>query len=678
VARPVDEILQMLRDDNEETRHSAVQRLEAFGDEALPHLGEALGDRSWRVRKAALEVVLKIPGSGRMGLLLEGIRDDDNAGRRNTCMEALVRLGAAAIPSLPQLIEDEDPDVRKFGVDILGSIDDVKVFQPLLEALEDREDNVAAAAAEYLGRKKHGPAVPSLVQGLDGGGFWMKYSCIRALGEIGDPSAGDAVLRLAGEKGLRKVALEALGMMGTGEAEPFILKGLQSEDRGLRKIAVLAAARLDRRRRRGGEDGTAFRAAIRENAGGELVEYLRGLIGHDDTEIRRAAMAVLGAAAGRGAIDPLLEILPGLEEEEQTFIAEVLEGLPEKELEDLVPKLRSGQAAVRRWVAAVLGRRRSRGAVPSLVGLLEDENGHVRSEAAGALGEIGEEIAVAPLLSLLSDPYPDVRQSAVDALRNLGGRGEELRRLVLSFLESHLDSPDQDIVANALRIVAGLGSREVMGRLTFALKDERSQVRRAAVEALGSLEGPEATEVLRLALTDEDAAVRREAVQKLGESGRAGTLPFLLPMLRDEDLWVRVRAVQAVAGQGSEEARAVLVETVEREDAGPVRLAAIRALGGAKSDKAGNLLLSLARSADRESRAAAIEALGRLGGKEAVAVLLDCLGDGDWSIRSATVKSLASSAAAKDVRSRLETVAREDGDPMVRAAAAGALGEPRE
>jgi HEAT repeat protein len=672
----MEEIRRRLREADEEGRHAAVQAMAPLGGEALPLFKEALGDGSWRVRKAALEAVVALPGDEKFTVLLEGIRDEESAGRRNTCMEALIRLGDAAVPFLPRLLEDDDADVRKFGVDILGNIESVKVLEPLMSALEDSVDNVAAAAAEYLGKKKHGPAVPALVARAGRGDFWIKFSCLRALGEIGDPAAGPAVLRMAEERDLRKASLEALGLMGVAEAEPLVLEGLSSEDRGFRRIAVLSTARLRQRTGNESEAYVRLREGIRENSSEALTSWLTDLMRHDDPALRSAAEVVLGAAAGRDAVEPLLEVLPEAPEEEQEVIVEVLTDLPDGDLPDLFPSLRHAQPAVRRSVARVLGMRSVKGAVPHLVGLLEDEEGHVRGEAAKALADIGDQLAVTPLVSLLADPYPDVRQAGTDALIKLGQSGEELRQLVLSFLDSQLESQDQNIVANTLKIVASLGGGEVMERLKFSLKDERSHVRRAAVEALGTADTPEAVEVLRLALTDEDAAVRREAVQRIGSSRAEEGFPLLFPMLQDEDLWVKVRTVQALAAHGGVEAVRVLLETVEREATGPVKLAAIRAVGEAAPREATPILLALVDAGDREVRMAAVEALGKGGGAKAVGKLLGCLEDEDWSLRSAAIRALAPLKAMEGVRTALERVVREDSDPMVRKTAAELLGAP--
>jgi HEAT repeat protein len=661
-----EEIRARLSDADEETRHAAVQSLALLGGEALPLLAEALGDKSWRVRKAALEAVIVLPGPEKLDVLLKGVRDEESAGRRNTCTEALIRLGEEAISLIPALLADPDPDIRKFGVDILGNIQDVRVHGPLLEALEDSEDNVAAAAAEYLGRKRHREAVPALVARMEQGAFWVKYSCLQALGEIGDPAAGPAVLKMVGEGDLRKVSLEALGRMGVPEAEPIILEALFSGEQGWRKTAILAAARLNRLLGERGGDSKSLRDGIRKHADEEFVALVKELLRHGDEKLRAGAMFVLGAAAGKGAVEPLLAILPGIEEDEQAVVAEILQQLPDEDLPALFPSLRDEHPEVRKWAATILGRRLCRKAVPQLIGSLEDENGHVRGEAAKALGDIGDQMAIAPLIALMSDPYPDVRQTAVEALIRLGEEGEEVRQLVLNFLEPRLDSPDQDLVASALRIAARLGGEKVMSRLEFCLKDERSQVRRAAVEALGVIDSPQAIEILRLALTDEDTMVRREAVQMMGNHKSPGILPFLVPMLNDEDLWVRVRAVQAVVGIDLPEAHRVLMDVVEREAAGPVKLAAIRALGQAGVSSSLPVLLSLVDGVDRESRMAAIEALGMMEGEETVDKLISCLSDDDWGLRSASVKSLGGLIGTERVRTALAAVADKDADPMVR------------
>jgi HEAT repeat protein len=112
----------------------------------------AMGDENWRVRKEAVAVyVHAAPDQHSIKLLLELLRDDDNAGLRNSAAEAAIRLGSASVPLLVFLIDDHDAEVRKFVIDIMGAIAAPAFVPSLLRSLHDPDVIVASAAAEQLG-----------------------------------------------------------------------------------------------------------------------------------------------------------------------------------------------------------------------------------------------------------------------------------------------------------------------------------------------------------------------------------------------------------------------------------------------------------------------------------------------------------------------------------------------
>lgn len=669
-----EKLREQLGSPDEEVRHLAVQAMKEFGGAALPLLSVGLGDRSWRVRKAALELLVLVPGPDKIGLLLEGLRDEENVGRRNSCMEALIRLGGPAVPFLAPLLRDPDRDFRKFVVDALGNIDGPAVPELLREALEDPEENISATAAEYLGRKQVRAAVPALLRCLEEGSIWLKFGCLRALGEIGDPAAAPAVVALLQEPGLRKAAMEALGRVGREDAVPHLLDGLFSRDKGLRKVAAVAAHQVLQHLKKRGEGDAALREGVRRNADQDFLGFLQELLGQEDPAQRTAAAVLLGMVPGDVAVEIIFEGMPRATEQEQDLYTRVLEELPETTLPLLIAKLLHTDPVVRFRAAQVLGRRRCRGAVPTLLALLEDDIGHVRAAAAAALGAIADPAAVAPLTALLRDPFPDVREAGMEAIVVLGSQSGAMGELVLTLLEPNLDAEEEQLAAAAVRITGRLGGRGRLARLEAALRDERGGVRRAAAEALGTIGGPEAVDALRAALTDEDVAVRREAVLRLGQTRDAAAVPLLLSMLPDEDLWVRVRTVQALAGFEHPEAWQTLLAAAREGPPGPKKLAAIRALGQGRVPGCLAVLTVLATAPDRETRGAAVEALGQIGNPAAVAVLLPRLSDTEWGLRCAAVKSLASFLDVEGVRAALEEVARADADALVRTTAGGLLG----
>jgi HEAT repeat protein len=658
---------EQLASPDDEVRHAAVQGLRGCGPEMLPSLVGALGDASWRVRKAALDLVLLAPAADTLDLLIAGLRDEGNAGRRNSSMEALVRLGPAAVPALAPLITDPDPDLRKFAVDALGNIDSPAVPALLRAALEDAEENVSAAAAEYVGRRRDAAAVPVLLRRLGEGGAWLTFGCLRALGEIGDAAAAPAVSALLGDPGLRKAALEALGKVGDDQAAPHLLEALLSRDRGLRRVAALAVHRL--LPRLGADAAATLAASVRDRADDDFFEFLRGMLNQEDQQARAAAVTLLGLAPGVRMVAILLDALPQAAEQDQELLAGVLGGVPDADLQLLVARLNDASPVVRLRLAGVLGRRGCRAAVPLLLTLLEDGIGHVRAAAATALGRIGDPAAASPLVGLLRDPFPDVREAAMEAIVAVGRAGQSLLGLVLTLLEPHFSATDEGFAAAAVRIAGRLGGHGLVARLGLALRDARGEVRRAAVEAIGEVGGAAAVEALRVALTDEDVAVRREAVHRLGTTREQSALALLLPMLGDEDLWVRVRTVQALGGIAHPEAWRVLLAAAVGDPPGPQRLAAIRALGAGKVPGSLAVLTDLAGAADRETGMAAIEALGALGDPGSLDVLLSRLADPAWGLRAVAVRALGPFAAEPRVSSALVRAAKEDADPLVRSLA---------
>jgi HEAT repeat protein len=669
-----DELAARLASADEETRHAAVQALRGGGAAALEQLAAAIGDASWRVRKAALELLLEAPADAILPLLVAGLRDEGNAGRRNSAMEALVRLGPAAVPALAPLVGDPDPDLRKFVVDALGNIEDAAVPALLRAALEDADENVSAAAAEFLGRRRDAAAVPALLRRLGEGGGWLTFGCLRALGEIGDPAAAPAITALLGEPGLRKAALEALGRVGGGPAAQHLLDALFSRDRGLRRVAALALHALAPRV--GAADAEQLAAAVGAQADGAFLAFLREALGQEDARLRAAATWLLGLAPGAAAVPILLDALPNAAEQDQERLALVIDRLPASALPALIERLLDPAPAVRLRLAEALGRRGCREAVPDLMTLLKDQTGHVRAAAATALGRIGEPAAVAALAGLLGDPFPDVRAAGMDAIVAVGGADEARRGLVLALLEPGFSAADAGLAAAAVRIAGRLGGGGLAGRIALALRDDRGEVRRAAVEALGGIGGPAAIEALRVALTDEDVEVRREAVQRLGATGDAAALPLLVPMLLDDDLWVRVRTVQALGGIAHPEAWRILLAAAETDPPGPRRLAAVRALGAGKVPGSLPVLTALAGAADRETAMAAIEALGAIGDPGALDVLLGRLADPAWGLRAVAVRALGPLAGVSRVRAALAQAAERDADPLVRTLAGRILAPP--
>ncbi len=236
--------------DAEERREAAVDLGHAarHDREAIPLLFRAMGDADWRVRKTAVEGLVSIGGARVIDGLLQALNTPDNAGARNSAIEALVQIGGPSIDALLNLVETSDPDVRKFVVDILGDIKDPRAVPALIGRLGDEDENVRVASAEALGKIRDPRAVDALVACLtryDQG--WLDYAAAEALGAIGDDRALEPLLAALGRSSLREPVLESLGKIGNASTLAPLISSLADPLRIVREVSAVAIAAIYRK-----------------------------------------------------------------------------------------------------------------------------------------------------------------------------------------------------------------------------------------------------------------------------------------------------------------------------------------------------------------------------------------------------------------------------------------------
>lgn len=236
---------------DEETRRSALQ---ALRDSTIPEkqalIFTAMGDESWRVRKEAVECyVHSTPDQDSVAQMLELLRDEENAGLRNSAAEAAIRLGPVSAPVLINMIDDGDTDVRKFIVDVMGAIGD-PVFAPsLLRSLHDPEVNVASAAAEQLGILGDTGVAEHLMNALFlRDEVLFHFSVLGALGLLSKQMPiPPELLQLAEQEILSKAVFDCLGAISDDSSLEVLLNGLSCRKKNCRAAALKALYTIYRR-----------------------------------------------------------------------------------------------------------------------------------------------------------------------------------------------------------------------------------------------------------------------------------------------------------------------------------------------------------------------------------------------------------------------------------------------
>jgi HEAT repeat protein len=658
----LDHLRRKLASSDAEARREAAMDLGHSGREAIPLLLRALGDGDWRVRKTAVEALVKFGGPEVTAGLVRCLSAEDNAGTRNSAIETLVLLGAASVAPLLPLLLTRDPDVRKFTVDVLGDIRDSRAVPGLIERLRDSDENVRVAAAEALGKVRDRRAVDALIDCLsrDDQG-WLDYAAAEALGEIGDERALGPLLAALSRSSLREPVLEALGRIGNINTLGPLISGLADPLRIVREVSAVALISIFRKSAPGDRQRivSAVRTAITERAIGFLDEQIDTSGG----DLQKAAVTVLGWSGRTAAVPKLLSLLH--EEEMMETVVQGLRSVGQAGVPLLLERLGDENVLVRRAVALVLGDLGRKEAEIPLLLMLNDENGHVRGTAAESLGKIGSRKAVAALVGLLEDEYENVQECAIRALAAIGDD---------SFLDGLLkDFPARDagMRRNIVHLLGRLNTERAADSLAFALKDAEAEVRKAVVIALGGLSGEDSARPLLLAITDDDPEVRMLAAEGLARTGDPRAGDALVQLLSDGDLWVRAAAVRGLGRLDPRRYGATLAGHLK--DAQDIfLLALVDTMGMSAVPEGLEPLLSLADHRDPEVRKTVLQALAAYSWENVRPTVLARLFDPHWSVRKAATEMLrARRDAATD--KVLEQMSREDPDASVRQAAREAL-----
>ncbi len=652
----------MVKAGETEERMARLLSLEG-GPEDLGFVLDSLRNGSWRIRKAALDVLFQRYSPEQYVEELIGLLYiEDNAGARNTAMEALVRLGRRAVDHLAAAYRTENRDVRKFIVDILGMIGGRGVLPVLLQAIKDEDDNVRASAVEHIGRLRDPSVVDALLEIVDSGEFWTAYPALEALGRIGDRRAVPHLLRALERRRLTEPALKALSGFAVPDALDEIIPLLRDRRRSVQEEALRTIEGLYQN----GVSGELISLKLRGLIGDEVSDLLLRHADHRDKDTRAAAMVLLCLIGDHRAMAPLLDL-----SEDDGFRERVKRSLlfiGGREPESLIAVAKTGSTLKRRLMAEVFSELGTPRLFGILLELLRDDDGHVIAHAARGLGRIGDRRAVDELLPLLGHPYPDVQEAAVSALTELG------RFVPVHELIEALGAGDPRLRRNAARILGNIRAGEALEALALAAKDESEEVRKAALRAVAKMGTGAAVRCLRAALADESPRIRAVATESLALLSGREALGLVVLMAGDPDDGVRARAAHCLSRFDDAASLEALIRLLKDRN-GLVVAKAIESLAAfSHRVEARDAVAGMLGSDDREIQRTAVMALASFRGTEGL--IEPFLSDRDWATRLAAARALARRGSSRS-RASLEDRYRIEEDPTVRKVIEGALGVSR-
>jgi hypothetical protein len=269
-----------------------------------------------------------------------------------------------------------------------------------------------------------------------------------------------------------------------------------------------------------GELKRAYASTIRRLSKPALLRAVAGLI-PKKPERRQFYFEVLARTGDEGAEALIEQIGQAQTSEDRKRLFEVLTELPDA-ISALIRMLGDSRWFVVRNAADLLGELGASRAEEALVALLRHSDDRVRRTATNALVKVGTPNALKGIYEAVSDTSPEVRMQAAAAMsmRKDGRASATLIRAIE-------DEDDSDV---QLAMIAALGRvatpdavqklvkmAEPEGRL---FRKKPTNIRVAAVQALGDAKTPIALAALKELAGDKEKDVRETASRALAHAGR--------------------------------------------------------------------------------------------------------------------------------------------------------------
>ena len=322
-------------------RERAAQDLIRMGADAAPSLIDALQTRDLNLLPLYQQILARIPTAA--PLLIKTLGNAHPLIRGRIAEIFAINKDRSAVPALLDALKGEFYTVRSRAALALGKIGDARAIQPVLQLLEDPEDEVRIAACLGLGFFKEPSTFDDITNVL-----------------LDDPKIE-----------VRQAAAKALGNTGHPAALPYLMEALHDSywwyEREYAAGDLLAAIE---------KIGTA--------AVDPLIEALRDKEG----TVRKFAATLLGRIGDPRTIEPLGMALYDLHHEVGKVSAESLARFGPPALEVLVEALSHPEMWIRIHAIQALSRIRDGRVTPILLQMLNDPEREVKKQVIQSLGEL--------------------------------------------------------------------------------------------------------------------------------------------------------------------------------------------------------------------------------------------------------------------------------------------------
>lgn len=187
-------LTEQIKTGNWEDRRIACRRLAVLGDAGAVHpLLYALDDKDASVREAAYAALGELNHPLAAGPMIEHLDRETESKVRIAAIRALGRLrNPNAVPTLADLLDDDDHNIRLAAVQSLGAIRDIRALSNLHTCLDDPNLYVRAAACQSMGQLENAGVVRPLIYMLGDVEPLVREKSLEALERMGENRLVDA------------------------------------------------------------------------------------------------------------------------------------------------------------------------------------------------------------------------------------------------------------------------------------------------------------------------------------------------------------------------------------------------------------------------------------------------------------------------------------------------------
>lgn len=487
--------------------------------------------------------------------------DATYAAKQFACRQLAIIGTQDSVPALaPMLTSDEYSDMARYALEpIPGSA----VDEALRKALGQAQGKVKVGIINTLGVRKDAKSVEMLSGLVSDANQMVASAAAAALGQIADTAATkalaeamgkttgmfrtevlDAYLRCAEQAAARgdKAAALAIYDKLTASSEPATIRTAALRGKILNSGDKATQAMVDALKSDDQATQTAAIGVLREVARPELIKAVSeqlsnlsvtsqvqllaalsdvgdkaathavmGAMKHSDQAVRVAALSALANLGDASSLDQLVQTAATGSGTEQAAAREALYRLKGADVDKaILDKLSSASAEAKVELVKAVDQRNTAGSVQSLVKLIDDSDARVRVEAVKALRTVAGPDDMKQLVGLLVSVKGDAERTELErtivAVARKIPEDKGQGAAVLAALPAA-----QDLTArkSLMSVLGRIGDPAGLQVLRDGLKDEKDEIKDAAVRALSEWPAPTPADDLLKVATDSANEVHR-------------------------------------------------------------------------------------------------------------------------------------------------------------------------